>query len=222
MLGLLSLKKEMHIQIERYKGEKETFLCTDIINFENALNYPATRYLLEKEDQSYLLDVQKNKEKSISLTCYELIEEMDFDMSFLSLVGTSPLGYHHPQMPNIDYVLYEGIEKYHHEHETIKFMVTEEELPKDPKAYGYYQDGNGHWYFLSQRTKGTLLQFDDTYRLAWEYKQEKNERLLIELEAYTNMREYLQNKPDIYIYEGVSLARKDIKILHKAEVLEPA
>ena len=223
MQGLLSLEKDMFLQMKLEKNtQEEQFRCQDVIIFENALNYPATRYVLEKDDETYILDVQKDKMLNISLTCYQLIEEMDFDLNFLSLVGTSPLGYHNPTMPNIDYVLYENLEKFHHDHETIKFMITDEDLPENPKEMGYHQDGNGNWYFMSDRTKGTLLKFEDDYKLAWEYKQEKNERLLIELKAYKNMQEYIQEQPTIFIYEGTSLHRRDIKIVQEEKVLESA
>lgn len=223
MQGLLSLEKDMFLQMKLEKNaQEEQFRCQDVIIFENALNYPATRYILEKDDETYILDVQKDKMLNISLTCYQLLEKMDFDLNFLSLVGTSPLGYHNPNLPNIDYILYENLEKFHHDHETIKFMVTEDDLPEHPQEMGYHQDGNGNWYFMSERTKGTLLKFEDDYKLAWEYKQEKNERLLIELKAYKNMQEYIQEQPTIFIYEGTSLHRRDIKILQEEKVLESA
>jgi hypothetical protein len=223
MSGLLSLEKDMFLQMKLERSQKKAlFQCQDVIIFENALNYPATRYILKKEGETYILDVQKDKLLNISLTCYQLIEEMEFDLNFLSLVGTSPLGYHNPTMPNIDYVLYENLEKFHHDYETIKFMVTKEELPENPEEMGYYQDGNGNWYFMTTRTKGTLLKFEDNYKLSWEYKQEKNERLLIELQAYKSMQEYIQQQPTIYIYEGTSLQRKDIKIVQEERVLESA
>lgn len=223
MSGLLVLEKDMLLQMQtNHSDHNAIFKCIDVITFENAQNYRSTRYLLEKEGEHYILDVQKDSMQNITLTCYQLIEEMDFDLNFLSLVGTSPLGYHNPKMPNIDYILYEKVEKLHQDEETIKFMVTQEELPKDPEEMGYYQDGNGHWYFMTKRVKGSLLKFEEDYKLSWEYKQEKNERLLIELEAFTNMQEYIQKQPTIYIYEGQSLQRRDIKILSKEEALEIA
>ena len=223
MQGLLTLEKDMFVEVDLHKSDdKKLFRCIDMQTFENALNYPCTRYVLEKDDALFLLDVQKNKNLDISIICYQLIEEMDFDLNFLSLVGTSPLGYHNPNIPNIDYILYEKLENKAQERETIKFMLTKEELPENPKKLGYYKDGNGNWYFMTTRTKGTLLKFDDDYRLMWEYKQEKNERLLIELTAFPHMQDYIQNQPPIYIYEGTSLHRKDIKILKEEKVLESA
>ncbi len=221
MRGLLTLEKDMFIQMD-IKTQKAIFKCEEVLHYENGENFHATRYLLSCEDERYILDVQKDSTKSISLTYYQLIEKMEFDLNFLSLVGTSPLGYHNPKIPNIDYVLYEKLERYHDEDETIKFMVTKEELPTNPKEAGYYQDGNGHWYFMTTRTKGALRRFQDTYKLVWEYKQEKDERLLIELNAYKNMQEYIQKQPSIYVYEGKALHRRDIKILHEEVLLESA
>ena len=222
MAGFLSLEKDMFLQMDvKRKNENNIFKCDDVIQFENALNYQSTRYMLSNEKDSYILDVQKDSMKNITLTCYHLIEAMEFDLNFLSLVGTSPLGYNNPKMPNVDYVLYEKEPEKHEECETIKFMVTEEELPSnDPEDMGYYQDGNGHWYFMTQRTKGSLLKFENDYKLSWEYKQEKDERLLIEMQAFKNMQEYIREEPTIYIYEGKALKRKDIKIVTSPKVLE--
>jgi len=223
MSGLLSLEKDMLLKLDMQdKNSPQVFKCEDIITFENGENYISTRYLLSHDKETYLLDVQKDSMQNISLTCYHLIERMEFDLNFLSLVGTSPLGYHNPTMPNIDYVLYNKLEKFYEENETIKFMVTEEELPENPKEMGYHQDGNNNWYFMTNRSRGTLLKFSNNYKLSWEYQQEKNERLLIELEAFKNMQEYIQKQPTIYIYEGKSIHRRDIKILQEEEILEPA
>jgi len=185
MSGLLSLEKDMLLKLDMQdKNSPQVFKCEDIITFENGENYISTRYLLSHDKETYLLDVQKDSMQNISLTCYHLIERMEFDLNFLSLVGTSPLGYHNPTMPNIDYILYNKLEKFYEENETIKFMVTEEELPENPKEMGYHQDGNNNWYFMTNRSRGTLLKFSNNYKLSWEYQQEKNERLLIELEAF--------------------------------------
>ncbi len=221
MYSLLALQKDRYIELN-IRNKKEVFKCEEIIAYENAANFISTRYLLSHKDAHYILDVQKDAMKNISLTCYQLIEKMEFDLNFLSLVGTSPLGYHNPKLPNIDYVLYEKLERYHDDTEMIKFMVTKEELPDNPKEAGYYQDGNGHWYFMTTRTKGALRKFEDDYRLTWEYKQEKDERLLIEMKAFKNMQEYIHQQPDIYIYEGTALHRRDIKILHEEVILESA
>ncbi len=221
MHGLLALEKDMFIELD-IKSKKAIFKCEKIISYENSYNFPSTRYLLSSKSELYILDVQKDSMKNISLTCYHLIEKMEFDLNFLSLVGTSPLGYHNPKMPNIDYVLYEKLEKYHDDNEMIKFMVTTDELPKNPEESGYHQDGNGNWYFMTTRTKGALHKFEDDYRLTWEYRQEKDERLLIEMKAFKNMQEYIQEQPLIYIYEGKSLHRRDIKIVQEERLLETA
>jgi len=223
MSGLLSLEKDMLLQMNiKKKNASNLFRCEDVVTFENRQNYMSTRYSLSHDKERYLLDVQKDSMQNISLTCYHLIEKMEFDLNFLSLVGTSPLGYHNPTMPNIDYILYDKLEKFHEDNEMIKFMVTKEELPANPKEMGYYQDGNNNWYFMTQRTKGALLKFEDDYKLSWEYKQEKDERLLIELQAFKNMQEYIHKQPTIYIYEGKSLHRRDIKIVEEEKLLETA
>ncbi len=223
MNGLLRLDVGMQIEIDLKNSQKPLRLkCQHVIPFENAQNYLSTRYILSDGDETFILDVQKDSMQNISLTCYQLLEEMAFDLNFLSLVGTSPLGYHNPKIPNIDYILYEMPENINIDREVIKFMVAKEDVPEDAEDSGYYQDGNGNWYFMTTRAKGTLLKFEDAYKLAWEYKQERDERLLIELKAFKNMQEYIQQQPSIYIYEGKALHRRDIKIISHERILETA
>jgi hypothetical protein len=222
MSGLLCLEKDMHIELKGLDDEKsQLFRCEDIVEYENEYNYNCSRYILSSEHSSslHILDVQKNYDKDIKLTCYRLLEEMEFDLNFLSLVGTSPLGYHRPDMKNIDYILYDLIKKHNSDMDSIKFMVTKEELPSSPEEKGYAQDGNGNWYFMANRTKGSMLKFDDAYKLSWEYKQDEDERLLIEMKAQKGMQEYIKNEPSIYVYDGKALKRKDVKIVQE-ELIE--
>jgi hypothetical protein len=216
MSGLLCLEKDMHIAIKGIDDEESLLCrCEDVIWYENEHNYNCSRYILSSDESSslYILDVQKTYNKDIKLTCYRLLEEMEFDLNFLSLVGTSPLGYHRPDMKNIDYILYDLIKKENSDIDSIKFLVTKDELPDNPEEKGYAQDGNSNWYFMANRTKGSMLKFSDDYKLSWEYKQEENERLLIEMIAQKGMQDYIKNEPSIYVYDGKALKRKDIKIL---------
>jgi hypothetical protein len=215
MSGLLNIDFDTIIEIgSNSKFETTNYEVIDEIYYENHLNHPSNRYLLldlDSEDIK-ILDIQKDSFNDIKMTLYELIERMDFDLNFLSLVGTSPLGYHNPKMPNIDYIIYEIIEDEFSEKESIKYIVEKSELPQTPKSEGYYEDANGNWYFMAQKNSGELLKFEDKFINSWRYKQDNGERLLIEMEACKNIYEYLRKRPKIEIYEGQEIKRRDIKI----------
>ncbi len=218
MFGALAIEKGNALQIDlQEKGEKRTFVCKEVIAFENRFNIPAKRYLLEdmESGRDGLLDIEQDLMKNITLTWYEEIEQMAFDLNFLSLVGTSPLGYHNPRYPNIDFIMYQRISDPLEDTELLTFYVTEDELPEHPEENGYFQDGNGNWYFLTRRANGALLNFGDEYRLCWYYRQEGRERLMIEMKAYRSMTEYTKYRPTIHIYEGSEIKRREIKLLQQ-------
>jgi hypothetical protein len=221
MSGLLCLEKDIYIELKGIDKEESLLCrCEDVILYENEHNYKCSRYILSSNESYslYILDVQKTYEKDIKITCYKLLEEMEFDLNFLSLVGTSPLGYNRPDMKNIDYILYDLVKKPNSDTESIKFLVTKDELPDNPEDKGYAQDGNSNWYFMANRTKGSMLKFSDDYKLSWEYKQDDDERLLIEMVAQKGIQDYIKNAPPIYVYDGKALKRRDIKILTSKKI----
>ncbi len=220
---LLDIEKDGFIEIDNKRdSSSRLYSVVDVEEYQNHLNYYSNRYILgsEDSDELYMLDIQKNASQDIVMTLYTHLESMEFDLNFLSLVGTSPLGYRHPKLDHIDYVLYEIIEDEMSEKEFIKYVVTEDELPKNPKKTGYFQDGDGNWYFLSDKNQGELLNFFDYYKRAWRYKQEGYERLLIEMDSYINFEDLMVIKPNIDIFEGVELSRRDIKLYHPSKVVQ--
>ncbi len=220
---LLGIERDGFIEIDN-KRESGTSLYNvlDVIEYQNHLNYYSNRYILSRDDslELYMLDIQKDGSKNIKITLYTHLETMEFDLNFLSLVGTSPLGYRHPRLDYIDYILYEIIEDDMSDKEIIKYIVSEDELPPNPEKSGYHQDGSGKWYFLSHKHQGELLNFFDHYKRAWRYKQEGYERLLIEMDSIVDFNEMMLIKPEIDIYEGVELSRRDIKLHHPSTVAQ--
>lgn len=215
MNRLLPLQIGSFIELNEVDAiENHLFVCTDVKPYYNQYNYQSFRYMLKSHinEEEYILDVSKCYNKDIKIVCVKEIEELDFDQNFLSLVGTSPLGYNHPDIQNIDFVLYNIEVNPLNYSEDIKYVVLEDELPKNPKEHGYMQDGNGNWYFLAKKDCGFLLEFEEDFKRVWEYKQDENERLIIEIEALKSSWDYIKEKPPIKIYSGKRLARSDIKL----------
>jgi hypothetical protein len=215
MSGLLPLKKGAFIELSHVDSiEEHLFKCKETERYYNQYNYPSFRYILESQSNfgEYILDIGKCYNKDIKILCYKKLETMEFDQNFLSLVGTSPLGYHHPDMKNIDFILYNIVKTPLSESDDLKYIVLNEELPNNPQDHGYLKDGNGNWYFLAKRDLGTLIEFEDHFKRVWEYKQDDNERLLIEIEALKNSWEYMRKKPNINVFSGKRLKRREIKL----------
>ncbi len=213
MGGLLALHKQDKITLHDIdKIALHHFICIDSDIYQNHYNHTATRYHLESlhNHRIYFLDVQKNYENNIVITCYRELEKMAFDINFFSLIGTSPLGYKHPDLNHLEYILYKHEKKALLDYVTIKYYLTEDELPQEPHHHGYYQDGQGYWYFLTDKYEGEVLKFENEYRTVWEYSQEKNEKLMIEVELLPNLMAYLREKPTMTIYEGQRIRRKEI------------
>ncbi len=215
MSSLLSLKEDMSIMLKNIiDKDYSIFVCQDVIEYENSYNYRSNRYILRSIDnnQQFILDVQKRYNQDIQIICYDNIEMMEYDLNFFSLLGTSPLGYRHKEMKNIDFILYKLINSAMSDTQTIKYIVSPDELPSEPTKKGYLKDGNGNWYFLSRRESGNMLKFEDDYKLSWEYEQDDNFRLLIEIKALTNIASYIKYRPTFFIYSGKELKRADIKL----------
>jgi hypothetical protein len=194
------------------KGKKSTFVCKNILDIDDH----NARYLLVNRytKKQILLEVKKDLINNINIYFYSLNEKLDYDSNFLSLVGTSPIGYINKKTDSENPTVYDKIHFDHEEFEVIKYLVSPDELPANPAQAGYYQDGNNNWYFLSKRSKGKVLECDVKHkRVSWEYKQ-GDEKLLIEVAAYDNIIQYNINKPSIYIYSGKKIHRKDIQLSH--------
>jgi len=196
------------------------FVCLDIIEYENNYNHRSNRYRLFDTDnnKSYILDVSKNYYLDIELTLKEFVEEMVFDLNFFSLLGTSPLAYSHPDINNIEHILYKYRKNPILNYESIKYIVDKSELPKNYKKYGYYQDGDENWYFLTKKYEPNMIKFGNEYRYEWEYQQDDDERLVIDIKTYPSLYDYIDKKPNFMIYTGRKLHRKSIKSINKEHI----
>jgi len=197
MFNPLSLKEN-----DRIRLNSELFICKNITNFTDAQNSLASRYeLLSKVGKTIWLEVKKDRALNYQLFYYEKVQQLDYDPSFLALVGTQTLGYTNPKKESLFQTVYDRIPKKGEVVMPIKHLVSEDELPINPKENGYYKDANGNWYFMTKRSEGTVKRFEDSLKIrSWEYKN-KHDRLLIEM----------RDRKNITIYEGKEIARRDLK-----------
>ena len=202
MFNPLSLNKNDRLQLNK---TDDVYICNKILNFTDAQKSIACRYqLLRKFDEKEIwLEVKKDRAQNYQLFYYEKVEEMEYNPSFLALVGTQTIGYHSPN--NKKQVVYNRVPKKGELVMPIKHLVSEDELPENPEENGYFLDANNNWYFLTKRSEGTLKNFNNNLKKrSWEYKHDHS-RLLIEMKDFNN------SLTDITIYEGRELARRDLK-----------
>jgi hypothetical protein len=208
MFNPLSLEKNSHIQLSIHENElKKLYICLDSVNFADASNSNACRYQLVRvgDGKEVWLEVKKDRALNYQLFYYEKVEELEYDPSFLALVGSSTIGYHNPNIKSTKQVVYNRIQKRGEVVMPVKHLVSEDELPKNPYENGYYKDGNDNWYFMTKKSEGTLKKFDNNLqKRSWEYKNNQS-RLLIEMKDLNN------SLTDIVIYEGKEIARRDLK-----------
>ncbi|HIP01965.1 MAG TPA: hypothetical protein EYH01_05460 [Campylobacterales bacterium] len=206
MFNPLALEINNHLQLSStLKSEKKLYICQQILNFTDAQASVACRYqLLRKSDEKEIwLEVKKDRAHNYQLFYYEKVQELEYNPSFLALVGTSTIGYQNPN--ETEQTIYNRIPKKGESIMPIKHLVSEDELPENPKEEGYSKDGNGNWYFMTRRSEGTLKNFGSNLKKrSWEYKNEQT-RLLIEMQDENNAL------TDIIIYEGREIERKNLK-----------
>jgi len=215
MRGLLNLSVDSEIELKEIDDiDNHPFICEDIESYINQFNYPSYRYYLRSliTYDTYILDVQKCYNQDIKLLCIKEEERLEYDQNFLSLVGTSPLGYNHKELQHIDFILYNIVSNPMSSFETIKYIVDKDELPSNPEEKGYLKDGNNNWYFLAKKDDGAIIKFENAYKRVWEYKQDEDQRLIIETKALKSEWEYIKIRPDISIYIGKRLHRRDIRL----------
>lgn len=219
MFNPLALKQNDYIQLGNSEVERKVlYICQKILNFTDAQQALACRYQLIQElnGRELWLEVKKDRAQNYQLFCYEKIEEMESDPSFLSVVGTSTIKYQNPHLKESTHTIYNRIPKKGEIVMPVKHLVEEDELPESPNEYGYYKDGNNNWYFMTKRSEGTLKNFDGKQqKRSWEYKHEQ-ERLLIE------MQDKNATNTNIIIYEGREIARKDLKKISSPKIVELA
>ena len=212
MFNPLNLEIDSYIQLSfSSKSEKEIYVCQEILNFTDAQGSYACRYQLslKSDGKEIWLEVKKDRAHNYQLFYYKKVQELEYNPSFLALVGTSTIGYNNPNKINQEQTVYNRIPKKGEMIMPIKHLVSEDELPDNPNENGYNQDGNGNWYFMTKRSEGTLKKFDNNLKKrSWEYKHKQN-RLLIEMQDVNN------TLTDITIYEGKEIERKNLSKVAK-------
>ncbi len=207
MFNPLSLKKNEYIELKISQiREKELYICNNIVNFTDSQNSYAAKYQLLRttDNKEIYLEVKKDRALNYQLFYYEIVQEMEFNPTFISLIGTSSIGYNKPDEKHAPQVVYNRIPKKGELTMPIKHIVEEAELPNNPEKNGYFKDGNGNWYFMTKKSEGNLKKFNNNIKTrSWEYKHKQN-RLLIEME----------NQEFITIYEGREIARRDLRKVH--------
>ena len=204
MFNPINLEKNSHIELNR---EKKLYICKNILTFTDATGAHACRYQLidEKTNEEIWLEVKKDRALNYQLFYYKQVEQIEYNPTFLALVGSSTIGYQNPHREKEKQVIYNRIIKKGEIIMPIKHLVSEDELPTNPNSHGYYKDGNDNWYFMTRKSEGTVKRFDNNLKKrSWEYKY-KQTRLLIE------MADFNDTLTDITIYEGKEITRKDIK-----------
>jgi len=208
MFNPLSLNQNDYLQLKSNHLEiKESYVCKNILNFSDAQKSLACRYLLKRlsDKKEIWLEVKKDRAQNYQLFYYEEVEQLEYSSSFLSLAGVETIAYKKADKSESEQTIYNRIKKKGEEVMSIKHITSKDELPKNPYENGYHKDGNGNWYFITKKSKGTLKNFDNNQkRRSWEYKYD-DKRLLIEMEDINN------TLTDIIIYEGKEIKRRDIK-----------
>ncbi len=188
--------------------KREFFLkCEKIENFYDLKSLNTARYTFKNSFD--FIEVQKDSLKNFKLNYYSLIEKIDFDLTFLSLLGAFNLSYKHPKYHN-SYINYQKILYPNEKYETIKVLVDLNDYVLN-YINGYLQDANGNWYYLVAKYPPQIKKSINKNRLFWEYKSDKD-TILIEITIKNKNANLFQEQPKIYVYEKVKLKRKDIKI----------
>ncbi len=208
----LTRQDDLLVHLDLSEEGYDVFRCVGYGSIYNHTYPPVARYRLQSLlDQNELeLEVFKDTKQNFHIQAYICMEEKPFSVDFLSILGTDSIGFmqqrkdHEPVHTVYDRILQpdEALDHY-------KYICDPEELPDDPYALGYTQDGNGNWYMMITRSQGRIKQFyNGQKRRCWEYyDSDSHESLLIEMiEAPSpSDRKFL-------IYRGIRLMREQIHI----------
>jgi len=212
MFDPLMLIAHSDVQVELYDGiQPERFICTKIEHLQEQDIIFLTRYQLQsvQTQRQISLDVTKDQKHDFHFMSYELVEKKSFNASFLSILGTTTLGYSDPSVDKQNHTLYQYLPHKKEKIEVVKYIADPEELGSNLQAYGYNKDANGQWYCLVSISHGNVKHFSKTQkRRSWEYEANQENRLLIEINESLSIKHR-----NIYIYQGFKLQRRDIHLI---------
>jgi hypothetical protein len=213
MFNPISIEKDDYIELRIQNSlVREIYVCIECEEFTDAQNSPACRYKMVRtfDNDEIWLEVKKDRAHNYQLFYYEKVEELDYNPTFLALLGSTTIGYNAPATKKDEQIIYNIIHKKGEQLKPIKHIVDADELPENPNAHGYYKDANENWYFMTKQSNGSVKTFHNQQKRSWEYKN-SNDRLLIEMQEGDIYS-------DISIYEGQEIARRDLKKIDIREV----
>ena len=197
------------------------FYCSEIVTYtshEEGIERLVARYnIVDRQDEKnrFLIETIKKNENDFDIRYFELLEKLDFDEEFMSMVGTSPFAYAHPKYVNVDFMEYDKVEQDGEEFIDQQFSIDVETEEDDSYKEWCEQDDNG-WFYTVTRSTGILRKFSDkSQTYSWIYDRKPTPTMpiymLIEVEALLNYDDYATQRPKINIYEGRKFLISDIK-----------
>ena len=211
-LGLLKSQSRMlHLSTDAYLRR---FHCVD---FRSVYNYSCpvvARYSLKEIEHGNRIELEVCKDKShnFHIYAYRPVETKHFNTSLLAVLGTDSIGFVENRGEDVtDTTIYRRILHPEEKVDTYKYYCDEEELLESPYDLGYNRDGNGRWYMLMTRSQGIRKHFyNDEVRRCWEYENDAQIRLLIELSESAR-----EDEKRFYIYQGEAVSRDQIHIVEE-------
>ncbi len=205
MNNLLSLRENMFLKIKDKKSNS-LYRCLCIKDVEVEGYQYSLRYDLQSEInyKKAILEVKKDQENSITISLYNLIEKVNFNLALLSSLGSETIIYKNIKDQKIDNK-YQIIQNSIQKEEYFKYLIHKEEYSyKDYQDY-YTEDSFGNSYSMFKKVSPLKITSNKKTDLFWEYKNILNNQLHIEV---------THSKKEILFYQSKSIRRDNIKIVH--------
>lgn len=220
MFDPLGLVKEPSLALRlNFDGHLSTYRCVDYGMVESACPCPAARYRVEEMHGENVLELEVSKDDAhnFHLFAYRLLERKACSHAMLSILGTDTIGFGADESdPESEKSIYHRILHPGEEIESYKYIYVPERDEEDPAEWGYWQDANGRWYMMTERSAGRVKRIANRRpRYCWEYENCAGERLLIELVAGDAGR-----RGTFYIYLGYPLSRDMIRVVQSPKRTE--
>ncbi len=207
MNNLLSLKENMFLKIKDKKSNL-LYRCLNIKDIEVEGYKYSLRYYLqsEKNYKEAILEVKKDYENSITISLYNLIEKVNFNLALLSSLGSETIIYKNIKDHKVENK-YQIIKNNLQKERYFKYIIHKDEyLYEDYQEY-HTEDSFGNSYSMFKKVSPLKIISNQKTNLFWEYKNILNNRLHIEV---------IQSKKEILFYQSKSIRRDNIKIIHES------
>jgi len=167
----------------------------------------ALKLSLYNHHECIFIEIKKEYALNYQIFKYKLVETLDPNPQFLTILGTNTLGYKNKKISKSD--IFKKVKLKKERYDLFKHIVSKDELPEDYESKGYYHDENGNYYFFTKRYSPQIKKTDFEKKLSWEYKQDNNIRLLIETD--------FSKRSKIHIYKGKELKPTQIRPYNSLE-----